>query len=399
MTRWCARFYQLGLVFLLLISFPNKNWGGEPRVQIRSPKDGSHIAQEQNYILVGGKVFNETSGAGYVDIFLVLDVSGSSAQYAGVKFSEFSELADIYVDTKRLGRRGRECSGARRSGRLNLRNSILAAEIMASRRLLSQLNAKGTRVGVITFGEEVRLVQPLTHDFDAVRSALDLVYQRGPYGGTNMVDALGLATAELLGKGKSEKYLDSIKALLFLTDGFPTRPIGDCTSADADLAIKAARLAGKAGIDVHVFALGEEALANPRAALGIAKESGGTYTSVTKPPDVLALVDKVSAVGMDFLQATNETIGQKALYSRLAVDGFFAAAVPVVKGLNRIQVLGRARDGSIGSDTITVTYQPGEIRSLDLEVFLEKEKHLRLEVERLGKDREEVRRAVERNRK
>jgi hypothetical protein len=113
----------------------------------------------------------------------------------------------------------------------------------------------------------------------------------------------------------------------------------------------------------------------------------------------LALVDKVSAVGMDFLQVTNETIGQKALYSRLAVDGFFAAAVPVVKGLNRIQVLCRARDGSIGSDTITVTYQPGENRSLELEVFLEKEKNLRLEVERLGKDREEVRRDVGRNRK
>lgn len=390
MKRWYARFYQLGLVFLLLMSFPNINWGGEPRVQIRSPKDGSHIAQEQNYILVGGKVFNEISGAGYVDIFLVLDVSGSSAQYAGVKLSEFSELADIYVDSRGLGRRGRECSGARRSGRLNLRNSIFAAEIMASRRLLSQLNPKSTRVGVITFGEEVRLVHPLTHDFDVVRSALDLVYQRGPYGGTNMVDALGLATAELLGKGKSEEYLDSIKALLFLTDGFPTRPIADCTSADTDLAIKAARLAGKAGIDVHVFALGEEALADPRATLGIAKESGGTYTPVTKPPDVLALVDKVSAVGMDFLQVTNETIGKKALYSRLAVDGFFAAAVPVVKGSNRIQVLGRARDGSIGSDTITVHYKPGEMRSLDLEVFLERERSLKLEVERVGKRHDEI---------
>jgi hypothetical protein len=183
-----------------------------------------------------------------------------------------------------------------------------------------------------------------------------------------------------------------------MTDGFPTRPIGDCTSTDADLAMKAALLAGKAGIDVHVFALGEEALANPRAALGIAMESGGSYTPVTKPPDVLALVDKVSAVGMDFLQATNETIGQKALHSRLAVDGFFAAAVPVVKGFNRIRVLGRARDGSIGSDTITINFQPGENRSLELEVFLEKEKTLRLEVERVGKGRDEVQRDVERNR-
>jgi hypothetical protein len=204
MNRWTSRFFPLALPFLLLTFLPTQSWGGEPRVQIRSPKDGSHITQEQNYVLVGGKVFTEAGGAGYVDIFLVLDVSGSSAQYAGVNFSEFSELADTYVDSKGLGGRGRECSGARRSGRLNLRNSILAAEIMASRRLLSQLNPKSTRVGVITFGEQVRLIQPLTHDFDAVRSALDIVYNRGPYGGTNMVDAIGLATAELLGKGESK---------------------------------------------------------------------------------------------------------------------------------------------------------------------------------------------------
>ena len=35
--------------------------------------------------------------------------------------------------------------------------------------------------------------------------------------------------------------------------------------------------------------------------------------------------------------------GQKALQSRLAADGFFASAVPVVEGLNRIQVLGSSQ--------------------------------------------------------
>ena len=65
----------------------------------------------------------------------------------------------------------------------------------------------------------------LTHDFEEVRTALDLIYKRGPYGGTNMVDAIRVATEELLGKGESEKYLDSIKALIFFTDGFPTRTL------------------------------------------------------------------------------------------------------------------------------------------------------------------------------
>ncbi len=217
-----------------------------------------------------------------------------------------------------------------------------------------------------------------------------------------MVDAILLGTEELLGKGESEKYLDSIKTLVFLTDGFPTLPSGDCrsgTEADTDLTINAARQAGNLGISVHVFALGEEALSNPRAAVGIARESGGTYTAVTRPADVLAVVDKLSAVGVDSIQVTNETIQQQALQSRLAADGFFASAVPVVEGLNRIQVLGRASDGSLARDIVTVKYQPGAKRSLDLEIFLEREKNLKLEIDRLDKSPEQIQREVEAGRR
>jgi hypothetical protein len=267
---------------------------------------------------------------------------------------------------------------------------------------LSQLNPATTRVGVITFGDDASLRQPLTHDFEQVLSALDLIYKRGPSGLTNMVDAILLGTEELLGKGESKKYLDSIKTLVFLTDGFPTLPSRDCrsgTQADTDLTINAARQAGNLGISVHVFALGEEALSNPRAAVGIARESGGTYTAVTRPSDVLAVVDKLSAVGVDSIQVTNETIQQQALQSRLAADGFFASAVPVVEGLNRIQVLGRASDGSLARDIVTVKYQPGAKRSLDLEIFLEREKNLKLEIDRLGKSPEQIQREVEAGRR
>lgn len=393
MKRSCSRFFQLGLLILLLIFFTSSTWGAEAKVEIRAPKDGAQITQEQDYLLVSGKIASGTTISSLVDVFLVLDVSGSTAQYAGADFSEFSQLPNFYV---RL--RPSKCPGNAKPGRYNLRTSILAAEIVASRRLLSQLNPETTRVGVVTFADEVWVRQPLTHDFSEVLSALELIYKRGPFGGTNMVDAIRVATDELLGKGQSKKYLDSTKALLFMTDGFPTLPAWDCPSgfqADADLAIDAARQAGKTGINVHVFALGEEALSNPRAAVGIAKESGGTYTAVKRPADVLAIVDKVSAVGVNFLHVTNETMGQKALQSRLAADGFFAAAVLVVEGLNRIQVMARTSDGSIGRDTITVRYQPGAERSLDLEVFLEREKSLKVEVERLGKSPDQVQRGIE----
>jgi hypothetical protein len=365
---------------LLLFAFATGARSSELTVQIRSPKDGSEITQNQSHVLIGGKVTSKSGGPGYVDIFIVLDVSGSTSHYAGVEFPEIYGFPNFYYLYKSL-----PCVGATRSARYNLRHSILAAEIVASRRLLSQLNPQTTRVGVISFSEEIWLRQRLTHDFEEVRGALDFIYKQGPQRGTNMVDAIRLATDELLGKGESEKYIDSIKTIVFLTDGFPNRPTGDCSSADTDLAINAAALAGKTGINIHVFALGKEALSNPRAAFGIAKESGGTYTPVTRPADVLAVVDKLSAVGVESIEVTNETIDQKALHSRLAADGFFASAVPVVEGVNRIQVLGRASNGSLGRDTVTLRYRPGEKRSLDLEIFLEREKNLKLEIDRLGK--------------
>jgi hypothetical protein len=402
-------FLRLGFAVFLLITFSSRTRGAELTVQIRSPNDGTQITQEQDYLLVCGKVASGANRSPLVDIFLVLDVSGSTAKYAGVDFPEVAELANFYLYPGRGSYYGSVLSGP-----LNKRNSIFAAEILASRRLLSQLNPETTRVGVITFGDDAWLRQPLTHDFKEVRSTLDAIYSGAPRGGTNMAAAIILGVREVLGRGESEKYLESIKVLLLLTDGLPTLPIGDGrhrNKADTDLTIDAARQAGKAGIEVNAFGLGEEAASKPRALVGIAKESGGTYMPVSRPADILAVLDKVSTVGVDSIQVTNETTQQNALRSRLAVDGFFASAVPVVEGLNRIQVLGRANDGSIARDTITVRYEPGGKRSLDLEIFLEnekraldlevsleREKRLKLEVERLGKSAERIQDDINRNR-
>ncbi|MFQ5540566.1 MAG: VWA domain-containing protein, partial [Candidatus Binatia bacterium] len=283
----------------------------------------------------------------------------------------------------------------------DLRNSILAAEFAATRRLLSQLNPESTRVGLITFSEGARLLQPLSHDLERVKQALDEVLMGGPYGGTNMVEGIRLTIRELSGLGQSQRRGDAIKVQFLLTDGFPTLPIGGGKRAapeDTSLAINAARIAGKAGIKIHVFALGEEALSYPRAAVGIAKESRGIFTPVIRPADILRVLENVSVVGVDYVEVLNETTGQRASRLRLAADGFFSSALPVVEGLNRIQVLARASSGAIGRDSISVYYQRGDQRSLDLEVFLEKEKSLKLEVERLGKSGEEIQREIGRRR-
>jgi von Willebrand factor type A domain len=397
MNQFRLWFVKFGLLLSIIASASLA--AAEPKVQIVSPKDGSRITQDQNAVLVSGKVARETGRSANVDIFLVIDVSGSTAMYAGAELGN----ADQPPESSGLGMPQISIGGIGlgRPPLRNPRNSILAAEVAAARRLLLQLNSETTRVGVLTFSEGARLMQPLTHDFEQVRRVLSEVLRAGPYGGTNMVEGIRTGITELMGLGSSEKRTDAIKAQFLLTDGFPSLPIGGgkrATEEDTNLAINAARLAGKAGIKVHVFALGEEALSYPRAAVGIAKESGGTYTPVVRPADALAVLENISVVGVDFIQIVNQTSGQKATQVRLGADGFFSSAVPVVEGRNQIDVFARASDGSNGRDSVTVYYQSGTQKSLELEVFLEKERKLKLEVDRLGRSPSEIQSEVERNR-
>jgi Mg-chelatase subunit ChlD len=400
MNHLTYRFF-FPLLFLLLAAVFESATSAEPRVQILSPKDGSRITQEQNLVFVSGKVTRDAGRSASVDIFLVVDISGSTAQYAGTDLGDAGALPDntgsgfpspqISIGGMILGRPSFQ----------NLRNSILAAEVAAARRLLMQLNPDNTRVGILVFSEGARLLQPLTNDFERLRRVLDDILRTGPHGGTNMVEGIRLGITELMGFGVSEKRPDAVKVQIMLTDGFPTLPIGRARLAapeDTDLAINAARLAGKAGIKVHVFTLGEEALSYPRAAAGIARESGGTYIPVQRPADVLAVVENVSVVGVDYVQIVNRTTGQKAAHHRLTADGFFSSAVPVVDGGNQIDVFARASDGSNASASVTIYYQSGSQKSLELDIFLEKEKKLELDIQRLGRSPADIQRDVERSR-
>jgi Mg-chelatase subunit ChlD len=394
--------FRFGLVSLLSVLSTivcERAWA-EPKVQILSPKDGSQITQDEKSVLISGKVARDIGRSGNVDILFIIDVSGSTALYAGADLGDADQPpASTGFPMPQISIGGMGIGGF--PPVRNPRNSVLAAEVAAARRLLLQLNHESTRVGVINFSDNAHLLQPLTYDYERVRGVLAEVLRAGSYGGTNMVDAIRMGISELMGFGTSERRTDAIKAQFLLTDGFPTLPIGQSrrmTPEDIALTINAARLSGKASIKVHVFALGEEALSYPQAAVGIAKESGGTYTPVMRPADALAALENISVVGVDYVQVVNQTIGQKATLLRLAADGYFSSAVPVTEGKNQIDVLARASDGSNTRQSITIYYQPGTQKSLDLEIFLEKEKNLQLEVNRLGKSPAEIQREVDRNR-
>jgi len=389
--------------FLFLLAYlPHVSWGAEPKVQIQSPKDGSRIVQDQEQILISGKVSTQGDRTPNVDIMFVLDVSGSTINYAGVNLGDSNPPSSSSPGwgKPQIGIFGGGFGMGGPPAR-DLRNSILAAEVAASRRLLAQLNPETTRVGLVVFSQDAKLLQPLTRDFEKVKQSLDELLVTGPFGGTHMAAGIRLAIKELAGLGLSERRADAVKAQFLLTDGYPTLPIGGgkrVTVEDTDLAINAGRISGKAGVKVHVFALGEEALSYPGAAVGVAKESGGIFTPVVRAADILTVLENVSVVGVDYVQVFNETSGQRASLLRLGADGFFSSSIPVVEGLNRIQVMARAGDGAIGRHSVSIYYERGTQRSLELEVFLAREKSLKLEVERLGRSKEDVQREIDRSR-
>src|SRR3989338_8272673 len=213
MSRTGRRNFLFWFPLSWLFLCPHESWAVEPSVQIQSPKNGSRIVQDQNSVLVNGKVSTQGTRTPNVDIFFVVDVSGSTAHYAGV---DFGDSADPPLPSGPSGWGGPQISifgggfGMGGPPIRNLRNSILAAEVAAARRLLSQLNAETTRVGLITFSEGARLLQPLTRDFSQVKQALDGILMAGPYGGTNMVEGIRLAIKELAGLGLSERRDDAV---------------------------------------------------------------------------------------------------------------------------------------------------------------------------------------------
>jgi hypothetical protein len=190
----------------------------------------------------------------------------------------------------------------------------------------------------------------LTHDYDLVHRALEELGGRPPRGATNFAAGIRLATTELAGLSGAASVADpeSKKVILFLTDGFPTFPVGLATESDPgdlEAAVNAARVAQKAGIRINSYALGTQALTRPIAATEIARVTLGTFTPVLEPGAIVAALQTVSFANIEDVGVMNLTTREYAPDVRLNPDGSFVAFVPVREGKNRVLVNALASDG------------------------------------------------------
>jgi Mg-chelatase subunit ChlD len=372
------------LIALALVGTAASVWGqGEPEVYFSSPQAGAAI-EGQPWVTVTGRArgprVEPTTG---FDVMLIIDTSGSTATpsrglMGGIGWGGIG-------------------GGVIRLPKALVRESILGAEVTAALNFLAQVDGARTRLGVVTFAEAYEtadgtgtanalVVQPLTFDQRAVRSALLRVLARGSDGGTDMAAGLRLAVRELLSLegAASPPRPDARKVGLLLTDGFPTLPFGGGNAmepGDLDITLNAARVAAKGGILVHTFCLGPEALGKPAACTEIARITGGRHHLVETPADIVDILPRTSIARVELLSVRNVTTGQMARTLTVGPDGQFTAEVPLAPGENRViaDLLGSA--GVRKSAELVVRYGQPDVR---IQVDQDRERSLQIQIERPG---------------
>ena len=192
--------------------------------------------------------------------------------------------------------------------------------------------------------------------------------------------------------------------ILFLTDGKPSLPFGLANVEDKEdmlAAIDAAQLAKVAGVMLNVYGLGPEAIDYPVAATEMAKATGGLYTPVRRPGDIVSLLSGVSFANVEDVMAVNLTLNEWAGPNDilLSPDGSFQGYIPVRHGLNRIRVSALASDGSRGEKEFDLQFAQQGMTDLELKAEMERIRQRTKEIQlRLERDRQEAFRKQERER-
>jgi hypothetical protein len=332
------------------------------RLSIDAPTPGAVLASSDGRAFVTGRALGVAGVSGEFDVVVVIDTSYSTSAPSG---------ADVDGD----GRRGKRWGAPfipvlpKLLGFPNTDSgdSVLACEVAATRTLLAQLDPETTRVGVVSFSgdrrdetRDARVEVPLTHRYERVEYGLQRLLDAGPNGQTNIFEAVYLASTELDGdvQALSEPRPGARKIALFMTDGHPNLPVRGSRMGSARYALDAARnVAHEVRIDT--FAIGDTATDDPYVTQGMAELTGGVYTPVADPRELVAVFQDINLAAIEDVEIYNRTTGASAAPVMLDADGHYSAFVELADGRNDLVVRARAADGSRGRAGISVQRLPG----------------------------------------
>jgi Mg-chelatase subunit ChlD len=383
---------------------------GHIELSVEYPPDDSVVNQSACGIFVAGRALAVQGETPRLDVVIVLDTSRSTSEPTGVDLD-----GDGVVGEPILAREG-PIFIERNS---DPDDSVLAAEVAAARLILRGLDPRRTRLSVVTFAgeaadarrpqgahpssEPATTAAPLTSDHTRVGLALADVLAGEPSGSTDMAAGLDLATRELAADAGREKFV------IFFTDGQPTLPHGPARELENILAVfDAADRAARAGVRIHSFAVGADALEGPLAVVEMATRTGGSFTAVPDPGDLPQLMRDLHFTRLRDVAVRNATTGTDAYLFRLAADGSWIGFLQLEPGPNRIELVARADWGADASRDLEVRLDPAKPapellpmfvvqRNELLEICLEQHKKLRLDLEKRARKYLEL--EVERTRK
>jgi Mg-chelatase subunit ChlD len=336
--------------------------GSELRLTLATPAPDSVIGSADGRVFVSGRALAHGGSAGRFDVVVVIDTSFSTHAPAN---------ADIDGDGlvgARLGTRWLPfLAWLLPMGNTDPDDSVLAAEVEATRTLLHQLDPQTTRVGVVSFsgngrdaGRDARVEAALSSDYARVERALDRLLEAGPNGRTNIRDGIQVAATELAGgpDAFSETRADARKVMLFMSDGRPTLPVPQSPGENARLAVEAAQDAAALGIRIDTFAIGRSATKSPRVPVEVAAVSQGNFTPVRDPQNLIAVFEDIRLAEIERVEVVNSSTGESAPHVLVESDGHFAAVVGARDGANWIDVRARTTDGKESTLRVPVRLIP-----------------------------------------
>jgi len=289
------------------------------------------------------------------DVVIVIDVSGSTAVASGV---------DVDGDGT-LGKRRRRLDPLRsynpRHYSSDLDDTVLSAELVATRRLVSLLDPDRTRIGLVAFASGARILAPLGSDMERIDAVLrDLEGSFGS-GSTNLAEAIARATEALqAGEISHERRR---KTILVLSDGFPTVP--GTPRLAAERALEEASAAVDLGVRLNTFALGLETAGTEDVYAVVARVSGGAYRRLDRPGEIIHELPRVDLADVAGVEIDNLTTGTTGRAVRVRPDGSFDGFLRLADGDNRIRVNARSDAGSERSDHRVVVFDEREPRDAD----------------------------------
>lgn len=313
-------------------------------LELGAPDDDARLAGRIGWLEVRG-----WAGAGdpvQHDVVLLVDTSGSTAYASGV---------DVDGDGK-LGRRSRSLDRWRSFNARKLSSdpddSVLAAELVALRRLVELLDPERTRIGIVSFSGNARLEAPVGSEVGRVGETLERLDGMFGWGGTNLTHALALATAALEA-ARAEVLGDRRQSILILSDGYPTTP---------QSAFEGAVAAAADGVRIYTFALGEGELGADDVYVAIADVSGGSHARVQKPGEIIHELPRLNLANVAGIEIANASSGERGRAVRVFADGTFDGFVPLVPGRNEIRITARGDRGGLLEERRTVHFERREPR-------------------------------------